>query len=231
MDISVIIPAYNEEGRIGNVLSPLVEFELIKEIIVVNDGSNDGTSKEARKYPITVIDISQNLGKAAAMKRGLMESKGEWILFLDADLNGLSREHIISMVDCTLKEDVDMVIGVFTQGKLITDISHKIAPFLSGQRLIKRVVLERVPISDNIAYGIEIVITDCLIRMGCHVKKVFMPYVYHIPKELKRGWWKGKKEKYKMYANLLATLFQLYLMPQWIKNFISIVHNAYFIEK
>ena len=52
MDISVIIPAYNEEGRIGNVLSPLIGLELIKEIIVVNDGSNDNTSEEAKNTPL-----------------------------------------------------------------------------------------------------------------------------------------------------------------------------------
>ena len=52
MDISVIIPAYNEEGRIGKVLSSLIDLECINEIIVVNDGSDDGTSEEAKNIPL-----------------------------------------------------------------------------------------------------------------------------------------------------------------------------------
>ena len=59
MNISVIIPAHNEEGRIGNVLSVLMNFELIKEIIVVNDGSMDQTSTEAKQYPVTVMKFLQ----------------------------------------------------------------------------------------------------------------------------------------------------------------------------
>ena len=173
MDISVIIPAYNEEGRIGNVLSPLIGLELIKEIIVVNDGSNDNTSEEAKKYPVKVIDIEHNKGKGAAMKEGLIYSSGEWILFLDADLKGLSKEHIVSMIDCIQEKDVDMVIGLFTKGKITTDISHKIAPFLSGQRLVKRTILEKITFNDRIPYGIEIVISNYIKKKGYQIKSFY----------------------------------------------------------
>lgn len=218
MDISVIIPAYNEEGRIGKVLSSLIDLECIKEIIVVNDGSDDGTSEEAKKYPVKVIDIAQNIGKAGAMKKGLIGSKGEWILFLDADLMGLSREHIQAMIDCAKKQDADMVIGLFTKGNLITDISHKIAPFLSGQRLIKRAIIENIDFDETIAYGIEIYLTNYFRKKGYYVKKVFMPNLYHIPKEIKRGFIKGKKEKLKMYCDIIFTVIQLYLIPKWLKK-------------
>ncbi|NLK96586.1 glycosyltransferase family 2 protein [Defluviitalea saccharophila] len=220
MDISVIIPAYNEEGRIGNVLSPLMGFELIKEIIVVNDGSEDLTAKEARQYPVTLIELPFNQGKAAAIKRGLEASTGEWILFLDADLKGLRKEHLISMIEYTKIEGIDMVIGTFTKGKLITDLSHKIAPFLSGQRLIKRTILEAMPHFEHARYGIEIMITGYAHKMGCQIKKVKLPHVYHIPKEQKRGWIKGKIEKYSMYRNIISTLFESYFLSRfkWIKK-------------
>lgn len=214
MNISVIIPAHNEEGRIGNVLSVLMNFELIKEIIVVNDGSMDQTSTEAKKYPVTVIEIPSNQGKAAAIKRGLEASNGEWILFLDADLRGLCKEHLISMINNIKDEDIDMVIGTFTKGKLTTDISHKLAPFLSGQRLIKRTILEEMPPFEHTRYGIEIMITEYVQKMGFRVKKVNMPYVYHIPKEQKRGWIKGKIEKYIMYTNIISILFELYCLSK-----------------
>ncbi|NLM13436.1 MAG: glycosyltransferase family 2 protein [Epulopiscium sp.] len=220
MDISVIIPAYNEEGRIGNVLSALMGFEYIKEIIVVNDGSIDQTTKEAQKYPVTLIELPFNQGKAAAIKRGLEISSGEWILFLDADLNGLNKEHLLSMIEYTKREDIDMVIGIFTKGKFITDISHKIAPFLSGQRLIRRTVLEGMPHFEHTRYGIELMITEYVHKMGCQVKKVKLPHVYHIPKEQKRGWIKGKIEKYSMYRNIISTLLEIYFLSRlkWVKK-------------
>ncbi|NLK21128.1 MAG: glycosyltransferase family 2 protein [Epulopiscium sp.] len=218
MDISIVIPAYNEEGRIGGVLAPLMDLDLIKEIIVINDGSVDETSREARRYPVTVIDFQKNYGKAAAMKRGIIESTGEWILFLDADLCGLKKEHIVTMIEYTLKKDVDMVLGLFTKGRLITDISHKIAPFLSGQRLVKRIVLEQIPIWEDNRYGVELVITEHINKIKGKVKKVYMPHVYHVPKEVKRGWIKGKIEKHIMYRNILFTFFELYLLPRWIRR-------------
>ncbi|HHW67041.1 MAG: hypothetical protein PWP07_1515 [Epulopiscium sp.] len=214
MDISVIIPAYNEEGRIGNVLSVLMGFEMIKEIIVVNDGSVDQTTQEVKKYPVTLIELPFNQGKAAAIKRGLEASSGEWILFLDADLKGLSKEHLISMIEYAKRENIDMVIGTFSKGKFITDLSHKIAPFLSGQRLIRRALLESMPHFEHTRYGIEMMITEYARKMGYQIKKVKWPYVYHIPKEQKRGWIKGKFEKYAMYCNILSTVFEIYFLSR-----------------
>lgn len=209
MNISVIIPAYNEEGRIGKVLSVLVGCEFIGEIIVVNDGSMDGTSVEAKSYPVTVVDIPINQGKGAAMMEGVENSAGDWILFLDADLEGLTKEHIVSMVESIKKENIDMVIGTFTKGKFITDISHKIAPFLSGQRLIRRTILNEMPFLRYSRYGVEIMITKYVGKKGFKVKKVDMPYLRHVPKEDKRGWLKGKMEKYIMYGNIISTFLNL----------------------
>lgn len=220
MNISAVIPAYNEEGRIGNILSVLTDSPLIKEIIVINDGSTDGTEKEARQYPVTVINLPSNQGKSAAMKRGLEESRGEWILFLDADLRGLQKEHLLSIFKYTKKQDVDMVIGVFKKGKFMTDLSHRIAPFLSGQRLIKRTILNQIPFLEDGRYGIELIITEYTRRMNCKIKKVNMSHVYHVPKEKKRGWFKGKLEKYIMYGNILAVFFDLYCISKlkWMKK-------------
>lgn len=209
MNISVIIPAYNEEGRIGKVLSVLVGCKFIGEIIVVNDGSMDGTSMEAKSYPVTVIDIPINQGKGAAMMMGVENSIGDWILFLDADLEGLTKEHIASMIEYNRNEKIDMIIGIFTKGKSITDLSHKIAPFLSGQRLIRKAILNEMPFLKYSRYGVEIMITEYVRNKGLKVKKVAMPYLRHIPKEDKRGWLKGKIEKYIMYGNIISTFLSL----------------------
>ena len=67
MKISAIIPAFNEEPRIGNVLDVVKEMELIEEIIVVDDGSTDNTYKVAIKKGVKVIRLDSNKGKGAAI--------------------------------------------------------------------------------------------------------------------------------------------------------------------
>jgi len=81
--ISVIIPAYNEEKRIGKVLQRIPEF--VDEVIVVDDGSNDRTSEVARKFGVEVIRLERNEGKGKAMSEGIKAANGDIIVFMDAD--------------------------------------------------------------------------------------------------------------------------------------------------
>src|SRR3990172_1702337 len=68
MKISIVIPAYNEEKRIGPVLSEIEKMGL--EVFVVDDGSSDNTSKISEKYTKNVLRHKINLGKGAALKTG-----------------------------------------------------------------------------------------------------------------------------------------------------------------
>ncbi len=90
--ISVVIPAYNEEQRIGDTLKKVAEYFKGKkhEIIVVSDGSKDKTKQtvEKLKLPHTrVIEYQPNRGKGYAVRTGMLEAKGDYILFSDADLS------------------------------------------------------------------------------------------------------------------------------------------------
>ena len=93
-DVSVVIPAYNEEGRIVETLKSIHRYfhgkSLTWQIIVVNDGSTDNTAEvlDTIREEITdliVISDSPNHGKGYAVKRGVEASRGEFILFADAD--------------------------------------------------------------------------------------------------------------------------------------------------
>lgn len=86
MIIYVVIPAFNEEKRIGRVLSDVKKTEL--PAVVVDDGSNDKTYKIAKKYKITVLRHKINLGKGAAMKTGALAAfsmGAEAVIFMDSD--------------------------------------------------------------------------------------------------------------------------------------------------
>ncbi len=93
-DVSIIIPAYNEEGRIEATLRAIHRFfhgkPLTRQVIVVNDGSRDNTAEvldvlREEITDLTVISNSPNRGKGYAVKKGVEASRGEYILFADAD--------------------------------------------------------------------------------------------------------------------------------------------------
>lgn len=117
--LSVIVPAYNEENRIGKTLTELNAYlsrqNYSYEILVVNDGSKDKTSEVIRAAisggvkNLRLIDNKENKGKGGVVKQGMLEAKGEYRLFSDAD-NSVSIEQIEKFWPY-FKEDYEVVIG------------------------------------------------------------------------------------------------------------------------
>jgi len=94
--LSVIIPAYNEEERLPATLAVLDNYLLkqnyLSEVIVVSDGSTDGTKRVAQEFTFSatqfkVFEYFPNKGKGAAVKLGMLEARGDISLFMDADLS------------------------------------------------------------------------------------------------------------------------------------------------
>ena len=96
VSLSIVIPAYNEEKRLPTSLDTILEFvngryEFV-EVIVVDDGSRDGTAECVRQYAKThpavrLLQNPGNRGKGYAVRHGMLQAKGEWILSTDADLS------------------------------------------------------------------------------------------------------------------------------------------------
>ena len=96
-----MVPAYNEGRRIVPVLDTLAAAPSVDAIVAVDDGSRDDTFAVASQHPavatgkLRVVQQNPNQGKGAAMQRGADEAEGaDILLFLDADLTGLTVEHV-----------------------------------------------------------------------------------------------------------------------------------------
>lgn len=114
MLISVIIPAFNEEETIGQVLEALQVLPIEKQVIVVNDGSTDETYRVLEKlretYELTVVHCKENRGKGFAIRSGLPYVKGEVVVIQDADME-LAPADLPELLESFEKENVQVVYG------------------------------------------------------------------------------------------------------------------------
>lgn len=198
-----IIPAFNEEKTIGGVLSVLVQVGEIDEIIVVNDGSKDRTATVAGQFGITLVNLEENRGKGGAIKAGLDSSGADVVLFLDADLIGLKLEHIRQLLAPVVTGQYVMSVGLFENGRRATDFAQKVAPYLSGQRAVRREVLEAINNLDISRFGVEVAITKMVDSRNLAVKDVYLQDLTHVTKEEKLGVIKGFAARIKMYWEIV----------------------------
>src|SRR5205809_857096 len=84
-DTSIVIPAYNEAGAIGAVVRDLLTSSRWREVLVVDDGSSDDTGAEAAAAGARVIRHPYNKGNGAAVKTGIRQATGDYLLIIDGD--------------------------------------------------------------------------------------------------------------------------------------------------
>lgn len=208
MKIAAVVPAYNEEKTVGDVVRVLTACPLIDHVIVVSDGSWDNTATVAAKMGAIVVNLPHNRGKGGAMLAGVKQTDADYILFLDADLIGLKQAHIESMLEPVLSGRAEVTLGVFKKGRVTTDLAQKFAPYLSGQRVIKASLLNQVRDMDIARFGVEIALTRLVEENNIRCETVELRDLSHIMKEEKLGFWKGLRARLKMYREIIAYLLK-----------------------
>lgn len=206
MRVAAIVPAYNEEHTIGPVIEALLACSTLDEIIVVSDGSDDRTVEVARRYPVKVVELEENVGKGGAMKAGAEQTSCEVLLFVDADLVGLQQQHIAALLEPVLSGRTAMSIGVFSEGRRTTDLAQKLAPSLSGQRAVLKELFDQVPNLEHSGFGVEVALTQYAERCNVEIVRVPLPTVSQVMKEEKRGLVKGFCARLKMYWDIVRSL-------------------------
>ena len=203
MKVAAIIPAHNEEKTISEVVTVCKNTSILSQVIVVSDGSIDQTAALAALAGAQVVELTENQGKGGAMMVGASYTDAEIIMFLDADLIGLTSNHINDLVLPVLNGQVEMTIGVFDHGRLATDLAQVIAPYLSGQRVLKRNLLEQISNLNVARFGVEVALTRYASEHGLRVEKVMLADMTHVMKEEKLGLVKGFGARMKMYWEIL----------------------------
>ena len=203
MKTAAIVPAYNERDRVSVVLDAIKDAELVDEIVVVSDGSTDGTYELVSADPaVRAMRLETNRGKGGAMRAGAESTDADVILFLDADLVGMDGGKVDAIVRPVAEERADMAIGVFRHGRGATDLAQFLAPYISGQRAMRREVFLAIPRIDRVRSGVETAITRYFRAHGLRVERVTLTGCTHHMKEEKLGLVLGFASRLRMYADI-----------------------------
>ena len=183
--VSVVIPAYNEEQAIGEVVRELKARQAWHEVLVVDDGSSDRTAERAAEAGARVIRHPYNKGNGAAVKTGIREARGEVVLLLDAD-----GQHAPEDAEALVRAvgEYDMAIGARSssdqvplrafgnavlKGLASWLTGRPIADLTSGFRAARRDrLLEVLPLLPN---GFSYPTTSCMALMKAGHSVMFLP--------------------------------------------------------
>ena len=206
--LSVVIPVYNEQSTICRVLGSVLSLPLPLEVLIVDDGSTDGTRhllQQLQEQPpqLRVIFQECNRGKGSALRRGFAAARGSVVIVQDADLEYDPRD-IPALIEPLAKDEADVVYGsrflerrpsgsslVHRLGNRLLTISSnlttglKLTDMETCYKAFRRELIDRIELEQD-GFGFEVELTAKLAQQG--VRLVERPISYDA-----RGWDEGKK--------------------------------------
>jgi glycosyltransferase involved in cell wall biosynthesis len=216
MKLSVVMPVYNEEKTIQEIIRRVQSVAVEMEIIIVNDGSSDGTSQAldslAEDYDnLVLIHQSRNRGKGAALRKGFARATGEIILIQDADLEYDPRDYD-QLLEPILDGRAEVVYGSrflggphrvlffwhYVGNKFLTLFSNmlnnlNLTDMEVGYKVFRRHILDRIDLKSN-RFGFEPEVTAKIARLRPRIYEVPISYSGRSYEEGKKITWKDGVE-------------------------------------
>jgi len=176
--VTVVIPCYNEEQTVADVVCACKKNALVNQVVVVDDGSKDRSSQKAAEAGATVVRHGHNRGKAHAIKTGAAKASNDIIVFIDADLKSPVVDIIDRLALPILERTTDITKARFarSQGR-VTELTAKpllnilypeirLDQPLSGQFAIRKSLLDRIEIAEGWGIDVGIVIDAYALGKG-----------------------------------------------------------------
>lgn len=213
-DFTCLIPAYNEAARIGAVLDAVAGHSWLSDVIVVDDGSTDGTGDIARASGARVIRTTGNLGKTMALVQGLGRVSTSHVVLIDADLTGLTGAALTALIDPVRSGRAAAAISL--RGNAPRTWRLIGLDYISGERVIPRAILagQDAELSRLPRFGFEVFLNRLLIAQGDPVAVVKWPAVASPSKAAKRGVLAGLWADAEMMADIFRTIGPLECLRQ-----------------
>jgi glycosyltransferase involved in cell wall biosynthesis len=182
MKASIIICTYNEEKTIADVLIARCKLNPDSEIILVDDGSTDNTenvlNELSKGYSFRYEKLKKNMGKSWAMAHGVEISENDIILFFDADVSNIMKDHFDGLLKPIIDNTADMVLGQPSE----TIFDYRVNPFraLTGERaLLKKDIIPILNEIRDIRFGVETFLNLYYQAKGKRIKYVLMKRLKH----------------------------------------------------
>ncbi|OHB24893.1 MAG: hypothetical protein A2542_00645 [Parcubacteria group bacterium RIFOXYD2_FULL_52_8] len=205
--VSCIIPAYNEAGRIAGVLAVAHNHPLLSEVLVIDDASNDNTTRVVASFPtVRYLRHEHNKGKSAAIATGIKATSGELLLFLDADLLHLTQEDITKLLRPISFGSADVSISI--RGNAPAPWHWLGIDYLSGERVLPRQLIDKhlEEIGKLPGFGLEVFMNELIIKARARIAIVSWPQVESPLKEKKYGFWRGIFADVRMMCDIYRTV-------------------------
>jgi len=205
--IDCIIPARDEALTVADNVTAALGCEYVREVIVVDDGSTDGTADIAREAGAKVIVREGSPGsKAHAMDDGVASTDAEGILFVDADCTDLTAAHLEAICEPLVDGRAVLSLGAFDYGRFWNPMVLRLPP-TTGERIIPRWVWEAIPPHKLDGYTIELRINEVVAERRLPTVARTMRGVFHRTKRDKHGRWLGVRRTWDMYRDLIAMVW------------------------
>ena len=205
----VVIPARNEEGTVGDVARAAGAARGVGRVLVVDDGSTDGTAAAARAAGAEVVAArpagAPGGDKALALAAGVRASAAPVLVFFDADILRPCPGHFEALAAPVLSGEVALSCGLLDYGPLRTRFYLHLPP-ITGLRALRREIFEGVPEARRRGFRIEILVNEVAVRRGEPTAIRVLHGLGHRSKLQKLGWRRGLPAHLRMSAELLGCL-------------------------